>query len=113
MFKSILKGVLNIGGNMLFPGAGSLASSVMDAAMPSEQSPINAQAQQQQGMDWGKIGGVAFGQVGQIAGDLFNKPSQDPMKLQMELAEKKRIMSLNEQNKKQLMGNLGGYNANI
>ena len=112
MLKDILKTALSVGGNMLFPGAGSVAGSVVDAAMPSETQP-SATAQAQQGTDWSKIGGAAFGVAGGIAGSLFNKPSEDPMKAQLELAYKNKIQNANQNTKSKFMQSLGGMNANV
>jgi len=130
MIKDILKTALSVGGNMLFPGAGTLATSLVDAAVPSDQTTTaqsvasagatatkatdpSPTAQTQQGTDWGKIGGAAFGVAGGIAGSLLNKPSVDPMKQQLELAYKNKIQSTNQNKKNQIMQSLGGMNANV
>ena len=112
MWQSILKGALTVGGNMLFPGAGSVAGSIVDAALPSETQP-SAGAQAQQGTDWGKIGGAAFGLAGGIAGNLLSKPSVDPMKQQLELAYRKKVQDANQDTKNKFIQSLGGTNANV
>jgi hypothetical protein len=63
------------------PGAGTAAGSIFDAAVPSgdeEQPTVDTGAQEKQGVDWNKLGGAAFGAVGEGVMNMLN-PQEQPM----------------------------------
>ena len=86
MWQELLKMGVQIGGNALLPGAGSLGAGVLDATLPAEQPtsqtgqpPIDPNAQKDGGIGVEKLIEVGLGQApAQLYNALF-APKQQVM----------------------------------
>lgn len=81
MWQELLKMGLQVGGDTLLPGAGSLGAGILDAAMPAEQpaTPVNQQAQDQGDVGMNKLIEVGLGKMPAQIFSMLNKPKQEVM----------------------------------
>jgi hypothetical protein len=77
MWQELLKMGVQIGGNALLPGAGSLGAGVLDATLPTdEQTTVNAEAQDKGEIDYTALATTGLGIGGGIIADLLKPKTQ-------------------------------------
>lgn len=81
MWKDLLKIGVQVGGNILLPGAGSLGAGILDATLPSDEpteqpTVIDPTVQSKGDVDYGALASVGLGMAGGLMGDLLSPKAQ-------------------------------------